>query len=90
MFSENSTGIEHIKRPIRIAGFSDSNSNHMQKATELVQNIANKIMPANLPKTYKVAVFNEANKPLVFEERELQLPKDGEVSLETGNCKYLH
>lgn len=61
----------------------------MQKATELVSSIANKIMPANLPKTYKVAVFKEAGKPLVFEERELQLPKDGEVSLEGGSYKKL-
>lgn len=51
----------------------------MQKATELITNLTNKIMPANLPKTYKVGVFKEANKPLVFEERELKLPGDGEV-----------
>ena len=38
-------------------------------------------MPSNLPKTYKVGVFNEANKPLSFEERELKLPQEGEVSL---------
>jgi len=37
-------------------------------------------MPSNLPKTYKVGVFNEANKPLTFEERELKLPEDGQVS----------
>lgn len=36
-------------------------------------------MPSNLPKTYKVAVFKESGKPLTFEDRELKLPKDGEV-----------
>lgn len=36
-------------------------------------------MPVDLPKTYKVAVYKEANKPLVFEERELKLPEDGQV-----------
>ncbi len=52
----------------------------VQKVTALVTNLANKIMPADLPKSYKVAVFKEANKPLTFEERELKLPEDGEVS----------
>lgn len=36
-------------------------------------------MPANLPKTYKVGVFNEKGKPLVFEDRDLKLPEDGQV-----------
>lgn len=51
----------------------------MQKVTELVTNLTNTIMPSNLPKSYKVAVFKENGKPLTFEDRELQLPKDGEV-----------
>lgn len=37
-------------------------------------------MPSNLPKTYKVGVFKEQGKPLTFEERELKLPEDGQVS----------
>lgn len=51
----------------------------MQKATELVTSLAKSVMPSNLPKTYKTAVFNEANKPLSFEDRELKLPEDGQV-----------
>jgi len=51
----------------------------LHRATELVTNLANKIMPVDLPKTYKVGVFKEAGKPLTFEERELKLPGDGEV-----------
>lgn len=51
----------------------------MQKVTELVTNLTNTIMPSGLPKSYKVAVFKENGKPLTFEERELTLPKDGEV-----------
>lgn len=47
-------------------------------------------MPSNLPKTYKVAVFNEANKPLSFEDRELQLPKDGEVLVKVLACGVCH
>lgn len=53
----------------------------MQKATQLVTKLTNTIMPANLPKTFKVGVFKEAGKPLSFEERELKLPEDGEVRL---------
>lgn len=52
----------------------------MQQATELVTSLAKSIMPANLPKTYKVAVFKEQGKPLTIEERELKLPEDGQVS----------
>jgi len=62
----------------------------MQKATELVTNLAHKIMPSNLPKTYKIAVFKEANKPLVFEERELRLPEDGEVLVKVLACGVCH
>lgn len=51
----------------------------MQKATEFVTSLTESIMPSNLPKTYKVAVFKESGKPLVFEERELKLPEDGQV-----------
>lgn len=37
-------------------------------------------MPSNLPKTYKAAVFKEKGKPLEFEDIELKLPEDGQVS----------
>lgn len=47
-------------------------------------------MPIDLPKTYKVAVFKEAGKPLVFEERELRLPKDGEVLVKVLACGVCH
>lgn len=40
-------------------------------------------MPFDLPRTYKAAVFTEANKPLTIEERELKLPEDGQVSQAT-------
>lgn len=51
----------------------------MQQATELITSLTKSIMPSNLPKTYKVMVFNENGKPLELEERELKLPEDGQV-----------
>lgn len=51
----------------------------MQKVSELVTSLSQAIMPSNLPKTYKVGVFKEKGKPLVFEDRELKLPENGEV-----------
>lgn len=46
-------------------------------------------MAQNLPKTFKVAIFKEANAPLTFEEVELKLPTDGQVlvkMLAAGVC----
>ena len=37
-------------------------------------------MPAELPKTYKVAIFKEKGQPLEFEDRDLKLPGHGEVN----------
>lgn len=51
----------------------------MQKATEFVTSLASSIMPSNLPKTYKIGIFKEKDKPLVFEDVELKLPEHGEV-----------
>ena len=36
-------------------------------------------MAPNLPKTYKVAMFKEANKPLSFVELDLKPPPEGQV-----------
>ena len=37
-------------------------------------------MAPSLPKDYKVGVFKEKGKPLEFEQRPLEQPKDGYVS----------
>lgn len=52
----------------------------MQQAIDVVTSLTKTVMPSSLPKTYKVAVFKEKGKPLEIEERELELPKDGQVS----------
>lgn len=46
-------------------------------------------MAPNLPKTYKAALFKEANGPLVLEDVELKQPEEGEVLIKvlaTGIC----
>jgi len=41
---------------------------------------------SELPKTYKVAVFKEANAPITIEERELKPPPPGEVLVKVEAC----
>jgi len=46
-------------------------------------------MAPNLPKTYKAALFKEANAPLTFEDMELKMPVEGQILirvLATGVC----
>ena len=46
-------------------------------------------MAPNLPKTYKAAIFKEANAPLSLEDVELKQPVEGEVLIKvlaTGIC----
>ena len=47
-------------------------------------------MAPTLPKTYKVAVFKEANAPLTLEDVELKQPIEGEILIKvlaTGVCR---
>ena len=47
-------------------------------------------MAPTLPKTYKAAVFKEANAPLMLEEVELKQPVEGEILIKvlaTGICR---
>ncbi|KAL2256275.1 hypothetical protein VTK26DRAFT_1905 [Humicola hyalothermophila] len=43
-----------------------------------------------LPKTFKQAVFREANAPLVLEERPLQMPGRGQVLVKVEACGVCH
>ena len=46
-------------------------------------------MASNLPKTYKAALFKEANGPLVLEDVELKQPDEGQILIKvlaTGVC----
>lgn len=46
-------------------------------------------MAPNLPKTYKAAIFKEANAPLSLEDVELRQPEEGQVLIKvlaTGVC----
>lgn len=47
-------------------------------------------MAPTLPKTYKAAVFKEANAPLTLEDVELKQPVEGEILIKvlaTGICR---
>lgn len=47
-------------------------------------------MAPSLPKTYKAAIFKEANAPLTLEDVELKQPIDGEILIKvlaTGICR---
>ena len=47
-------------------------------------------MAPTLPKTYKAAVFKEANAPLTLEDVELKQPIEGEILIKvlaTGVCR---
>ena len=46
-------------------------------------------MAPTLPKTYKAALFKEANGPLVLEDVELKQPEEGQILIKvlaTGVC----
>ena len=46
-------------------------------------------MAPNLPKTYKAAIFKEANAPLTLENVELKMPIEGQILIKvlaTGVC----
>ena len=47
-------------------------------------------MAPSLPKTYKAAIFKEANAPLTLEDVELKQPIEGEILIKvlaTGICR---
>ena len=46
-------------------------------------------MAPNLPKTFKAAIFKEANAPLTLEDVELRQPEEGQILIKvlaTGVC----
>lgn len=46
-------------------------------------------MAPDLPKSFKVAIFNKANETLSIEDKELNEPKEGEILIKvlaTGLC----
>ncbi|KAI9709486.1 MAG: hypothetical protein M1820_003246 [Bogoriella megaspora] len=47
-------------------------------------------MLRDLPKTFKAAVVEEANKPFVFKELPLELPKEGQVLIKVLACGVCH
>ncbi|ETN45081.1 uncharacterized protein HMPREF1541_09957 [Cyphellophora europaea CBS 101466] len=47
-------------------------------------------MGPSLPKEFKVAVFKENGKPLVFEQRPLEQPKDGHILAKVLACGVCH
>lgn len=44
----------------------------------------------SLPKTYKAAVFEKTNSPLVIKELELKQPQEGQILIKVHACGVCH